>query len=84
MDQRGPERQPAAWTRSFRTDFWHPDGLIFARHRNRQGQAHTFTIESHNNRLRGYLARLRRKTLCYANRLANLAASILRYRLKKT
>ena len=27
-----------------------------------EGKAHTFTIESHNNRLRVYLARLRRKT----------------------
>ena len=66
------------------TDFWHPYGLIFAQHRHLQGKAHTFTIESHNNRIRVYLARLRRKTHCYTKKLANLAASILLYLLKKT
>jgi IS1 family transposase len=44
-----------------------------------QGKAHTFPIESHNNRLRCCLARLRRKTHCYTKKLANLAASILFY-----
>lgn len=68
---------------TFCTDFWHPYGLIFAQHRHLQGKAHTFTIESHNNRLRVYLARLRRKTHCYTKKLANLAASILFYLLKK-
>ena len=48
-----------------------------------EGKAHTFTIESHNNRLRVYLARLRRKTHCYTKKLANLAASILLYLLTK-
>jgi len=37
-----------------------------------------------NNRLRVYLARLRRKTHCYTKKLANLAASILFYLLKKS
>ena len=68
---------------TFCTDFWHPYGLIFARHRHLQGKAHTFTIESHHNRLRVYLARLRRKTHCYTKKLANLAASILFYLLNK-
>jgi IS1 family transposase len=69
---------------TFCTDFWHPDGLIFAQHRHLQGKAHTFTIESHYNRLRVYLARRRRKTHCYTKKLANLAASILFYLLKKS
>ena len=69
---------------TFCTDFWHPYGLIFARHRHLQGQAHTFTIESHNNRIRVSLARLRRKTHCYTKKLANLAASILFYLLTKS
>ena len=68
---------------TFCTDFWHPYGLVFAGRRHRQGKAHTFTIESHNNRLRVYLARLRRKTHCYTKKLANLAASILFYLLHK-
>jgi insertion element IS1 protein InsB len=58
--------------------------LIFANHKHLQGKAYTFTIESHNNRLRVYLARLRRKTHCYSKKIKNLAASILLYMLKKT
>ena len=67
----------------FCTDFWHPYGQIFARDRHLQGKAHTFTIESWNNRIRVYLARLRRKTHCYSKSLKNLAASILFYLLRK-
>ena len=66
------------------TDFWHPYGLIFSEHRHLQGKAHTFTIQSHNNRLRCCLARLRRKTHCYTKKLANLSASILFYLLFKS
>ena len=40
------------------------------------------TIESCNNRIRVYLARLRRKTHCYSKSLTNLTASILLYLLK--
>ena len=67
----------------FCTDFWHPYGQIFGGHRHLQGKAHTFTIESCNNRIRVYLARLRRKTHCYSKSLTNLTASILLYLLKK-
>jgi IS1 family transposase len=66
------------------TDFWHPYGVIFGRYNHLQGKAHTFTIESCNNRIRCYLARLRRKTHCYSKKLENLAASILFYLLYKT
>lgn len=68
---------------TFCTDFWHPYGQIFAACRHLQGKAHTFTIESCNNRIRVYLARLRRKTHCYSKSLRNLAASILLYLLRK-
>ena len=68
---------------TFCTDFWHPYGLIFAGQRHPQGKAHTFTIESQNNRLRVYLARRRRKTHCDTKKLAHLAASILYYLLEK-
>ena len=57
--------------------------MIFSSHHHLQGKAHTFTIESHNNRLRVYLARLRRKTHCYTKKLENLAASILLCFIKK-
>ena len=75
---------PHAGHITFGTDFWHPYGLIFSAHRHLQGKAHTFTIESHNNRIRVYLARLRRKTHCSSKKLANLAASILFYLLCKS
>lgn len=68
---------PHAAHSTFRTDFWHPCGLIFARHRHLQGKAHTFTPGSHNNRRRIDLARLRRKTHCDTRKPAHLAASIL-------
>ncbi|HEY5041781.1 MAG TPA: hypothetical protein VIK53_07230, partial [Verrucomicrobiae bacterium] len=41
------------------------------------GKAHTFMIESLNNRIRCHLARLKRKTHRYTKSKANLAASIL-------
>ena len=74
---------PHAAHRTYCTDCWHPDGLLFAQQRHLQGKAHTFTIESHNNRRRVSLARLRRKTHCDTKKLANLSASILLYLLKK-
>ncbi len=65
------------------TDFWHPYGQIFAAARHQQGKARTFTIESANNRIRVYLARLRRKTHCYSKSFRNLAASLSFYLLEK-
>lgn len=44
---------------TFATDFRHAYGQVFAGRRHVQGKAHTFTIESCNNRLRVCLARLR-------------------------
>ena len=85
-NRNGPPPGCAASSRqhiTFCTDFWHPYGLIFTQHRHLQGKARIFTIESHNNRLRVYLACLRRKTHCHTKKLANLAASILLYLLKK-
>ena len=49
----------------FCTDFWHPCGLIFTRHRPRQGKAHTFTLESHGSRLRMHLAHPAARNLFY-------------------
>lgn len=67
----------------FATDFWHPYGKIFAEEHHVQGKAHTFTIESLNNRIRCYLARLKRKTHNYSKSRLNLAASILFFIVKK-
>jgi IS1 family transposase len=74
---------PHAGRITFCTDFWHPHGVLFEKHEHLQGKARPFTIESHNNRLRCHLARLRRKTHCHTKKLANLAARILLYLLNK-
>jgi len=67
----------------FATDFWHPYGNIFSEENHVQGKAHTFTIESLNNRIRCYLARLKRRTHNYSKSKANLAASILFFIINK-
>ena len=68
---------------TFATDFWHPYGKIFHQDHHVQGQAHTFTIESLNNRIRCYLARLKRRTHNYSKSQENLAASSLFFIVKK-
>ena len=67
----------------FATDFWHPYAKIFCGENHVQGKAHTFTIESLINRIRCDLARLIRKTHSYSKCRVNLAASILRFIVRK-
>ena len=67
----------------FATDFWHPSGKIFGPAHPVQGKAHTFTIESLNNRIRCDLARLKRKTHSYSKSKVNLAASIRLFIVRK-
>jgi insertion element IS1 protein InsB len=67
----------------FATDCWHPDAKIFQQANPVQGQAHTFTIESLNHRIRCYLARLKRRTHSYSKSKQNLAASILFFIIQK-
>ena len=67
----------------FATDFWHPYAKIFCGQNHVQGKAHTFTIESLNNRIRCYLARLKRRTHNYSKSKENLAASILFFIVNK-
>lgn len=81
--QRLDAQLPHADHITYCTDVWHPYGKIFEAKQHLQGKAHTFTIESHNNRIRVYLARLRRKTHCYSKSLLNLSASILFYLISK-
>ena len=61
----------------YRTDHWRCYSAIFPGEQLIQGKAHTHTIESMNNKLRCYLARLRRKTHCYTKSVENLKASLL-------
>ena len=67
----------------FATDCWHPYAKIFCAKNHVQGKAHTFTIESLNNRIRCDLARLKRKTHSYSKSKVNLAASILLFIVRK-
>ena len=68
---------------TYATDHWQCYRRIFPQSQHLQGKAHTHTIESVNNRIRCYLARLRRKTHCYSKSKRNLAASILFYLKRK-
>lgn len=67
----------------FAPDFWHPYGKSFAGQNQVQGQAHTFTIASLDNRIRCHLARLKRKPHGCSKSKANLAASILFFIVQK-
>ena len=62
---------------TYTSDFWRDYNGLFPDGRHLQGKAHTYTVESMNNQLRCYLARLRRKTHCYSKSLANLRDSLL-------
>ena len=75
--QRLDAQLPHAAHVTFAPDFWHPCGKIFSQDRHVQGKAHTFTIESLNNRIRCYLARLKRRTHSDSKSRKNLAASNL-------
>lgn len=59
------------------TDHWQCYGAIFPQAQHTQSKAQTHIIESMNNRLRCYLARLRRKTHCYSKSVNNLRDSLL-------
>lgn len=59
------------------TDFWHSYDRVFANETRKIGKAHTYTIESMNNQLRCYLARLKRKTHSYSKKAENLRDSLL-------
>jgi IS1 family transposase len=67
----------------FATDFWHPYAKIFGGQNQVQGKAHTYTIESLNNRIRCSLARLKRRTHNDSKSKENLAASILFFIISK-
>ena len=59
------------------TDHWQCYSAIFPPKQHIKSKAHTCQIESMNNRLRCYLARLRRKTHCYSKSVTNLRDSLL-------
>lgn len=59
------------------TDHWQCCNAIFAPAQHIKSKARTCQIESMNNRLRFYLARLRRKTHCYSKSVTNFRDSLL-------
>jgi insertion element IS1 protein InsB len=61
----------------FFTDYWQVYPVVLAGCRHIQGKAHTYTVESKNGQLRHYLARLKRRTLCYSKSIHMLALSLL-------
>ena len=62
---------------TYASDFWHAYDRVFEQEKRQTGKAYTFTIESMNNQLRCYLARLKRKTHSYSKSAANLRDSLL-------
>lgn len=62
---------------TYATDEYPCYNAIFNKDQHLKGKAHTYTIESMNNRLRCYLARLRRKTHCYSKSVTNLRDSLM-------
>jgi insertion element IS1 protein InsB len=76
-------RLPHAPHLIFATDFWHPYAKIFRQANPVQGKVHTFTVESLNNRIRCYLARLKRRTHSYSKSKQKLAASIWLFIIQK-
>ena len=61
----------------YRTDHYRCYNAIFPSQQHVQSKAQTHIIESMNNKLRCYLARLRRKTHCYSKSTGNLRDSLL-------
>ena len=68
---------------TYATDHWQYYRRIFPKALKLQDKAHTYTIETVNNRIRCYLARLRRKTHRDTKSRRNVAASILFYLQRK-
>ena len=61
----------------YRSDHYPCYNAIFPKEQHVQTKAQTHIIESMNNKLRCYLARLRRKTHCYSKSANNLRDSLL-------
>ena len=59
------------------TDHWQCYNAIFPAEQHIRSKAQTHILESMNNRLRHYLARLRRKTHCYSKSAESLRDALL-------
>ena len=76
------EKLPKAPHITYCTDYYSYT-VIFPKKAHLQSKKGTQTIESHNGRLRHYLARLRRKTKCYSKSLEMLEASLILFFARK-
>ena len=59
------------------SDYWKVYPQLIAADKLIQSKEETYTVEAYNTRLRHYLARLGRKTLCYSKSWLMLYYSIL-------
>jgi insertion element IS1 protein InsB len=59
------------------SDYWKVYPKMIPSYQLIQSKGETYTVEGYNTRLRHYLARLKRKTLCYSKSCLMLHYSIL-------
>ena len=64
------------------TDYWKPCGHFIPDGKHTQSKAETYTVEGYNSLLRHFLARLRRKTICYRKSVEMLRYSVMLLMLK--
>ena len=60
----------------FYTDHWKAYRCVLPQDRHVCSKKYTYTVESYNCRIRHYLARFHRKTLCYSKSLHMVEASL--------
>lgn len=59
------------------SDFWKAYESIVPKEKHVQTKSETFTVEGYNSLFRHFLARMRRKTKCYSQKVEMLKLSIL-------
>jgi insertion element IS1 protein InsB len=59
------------------SDHWRPYESIVPKKKHLQTKAETFTVKGYNSLFRHFLARMRRKTKCYSQKVKMLKLSIL-------
>ena len=60
----------------FCTDYWKAYRCVLPQDRHLCSKKHTYTVEGYNCRIRHYLARFHRKTLCYSKAVHMVEASL--------
>ncbi len=60
----------------FCTDYWKAYSRVLPQDRHVRSKKHTYTVEGYNCRIRHYLARFHRRTLCYSKAQHMVEASL--------